>query len=374
MRIGIDCRLWNQTGVGRYIRNLVVNLAEIDRANDYVLFVRKEDLESVKLCVSNQNWRIVAADIRWHSIEEQIKFSGILDKEKLDLVHFPYFSIPLFYNKPYVLTIHDLIIHHFPTGKASTLFPVFYYLKFYSYKFLMYSAAKKAKKIIAPSISTKEEIIDHLDINSEKVIVTYEAVDEKISGAKKIEDLPKEYFLYVGNAYPHKNLDRLLEAFSQFSKENVNVKLVLVGTNDFFYIRLNKNIKKLQLEDKIIVKSEISDAELSYLYKNALGLVTPALMEGFGLPVLEALKSKCLVICSDIPAFKELSRGSALYFNPYEVSSIKDRLKYAYENHGKEEIKEIIKKGYELSEKFSWKKMASETLKVYESSIGLRQS
>ena len=352
----------------------MVNLAEIDRTNEYVLFVRKEDLERVKLCVSNSNWKIVIANIRWHSIKEQIKFSGILDKEKLDLVHFPYFSIPLFYNKPYVLTIHDLIIHHFSTGKASTLFPLFYYLKFYSYKFLMYSAAKKAKKIIAPSISTKEEIIDHLDISSEKVIVTYEAVDEKISGAKKIEDLPKEYFLYVGNAYPHKNLDRLLEAFSQFSKENVNVKLVLVGTNDFFYIRLRENINKLQLENKIIVKSGVSDAELSYLYKNALGLVTPALMEGFGLPVLEALKSKCLVICSDIPAFKELSRGNALYFNPYEASSIKDKLKYAYENHGKEEIKGIIKKGYDLSEKFSWKKMASETLKVYESSIGLRQS
>ena len=129
MKIGIDIRLWNQTGVGRYIRNLVLNLAEIDKKNGYVLFARSEDFQSIKSEIKNPNWKLVKADIKWHSISEQINFPSILNKENLDLVHFPYFSVPIFYNKPYVLTIHDLIIDHFPTGKASTLFLPFYYFK-----------------------------------------------------------------------------------------------------------------------------------------------------------------------------------------------------------------------------------------------------
>lgn len=372
MKIGIDVRLWGQTGVGRYIRNLIANLQKIDNINRYVVFARNEDIQSIKSQISNPKWEIVSANIKWHSVEEQLKFTKILDKQNLDLVHFPYFSVPVFYNKPFVLTIHDLIIHHFPTGKASTLFPLFYYLKFHSYKFIIYNGARKAKKIITPSISTKEEVMDHLGINEDKIVVTYEAVDERISKSKKIKGLPQKYFLYIGNAYPHKNLEKFIEAFSDFQSEIKDVSLVLVGSNDYFYSRLKKRIQNLKLEEKVIIKANISDEELSFLYKEAISLVMPALMEGFGLPVLEAMSQKCLVTCSDIPSFREIARENAVYFNPNDKTDIKNKLKYVYERQKSEEFKTIIEEGFILSNKFSWKKMATETLKVYESSVSLR--
>src|SRR5690242_4609839 len=120
MRIGIDGRLWNETGVGRYIRNLVWGLQEFDKKNEYVLFIKK-GLKIDDLRLKNDPWKVVETEIHWHSLAEQIKFPQILYKENLDLMHFPYFSLPIFYNKPFVVTIHDLIINHFPTGKASTL-------------------------------------------------------------------------------------------------------------------------------------------------------------------------------------------------------------------------------------------------------------
>src|SRR5882672_11359440 len=126
MRIGIDARLWNETGVGRYIRNLVANLAQIDKTNEYVLFV-KTGFKIKDLGFKNDKWKIVETDIHWHTLKEQLLFPAVLNKENLDLMHFPYFSHPIFYNKPFVVTIHDLIMNHSLTGKAST-FPYPLYL------------------------------------------------------------------------------------------------------------------------------------------------------------------------------------------------------------------------------------------------------
>ena len=143
MKIGIDCRLWNETGVGRYIRNLVENLLVLDTKNEYVLFMRSEDSKKCK--VQGARPKIIEVDIRWHSVEEQVKFPQVLNKENLDLMHFPYFSVPIWYKKPFVVTIHDLIIHHFPTGKASTLPKPLYTVKHLAYKHVSAQAIKKAK-------------------------------------------------------------------------------------------------------------------------------------------------------------------------------------------------------------------------------------
>src|SRR3989344_5788362 len=202
MKIGIDARLIRETGVGRYISNLIENLLEIDKRNNYVLFVKNEDFDQVKLKIKNLKLKIVRVNIPWHSIKEQIQFTEILNKENLDLVHFPYFSVPISYNRPFIVTIHDLIIHHFPTGKASTHPSFIYMLKILGYKYVISKACKKAKKIIAVSKSTKEEIIDHLKIKSDKIVVTYEGVDDGIQNSEfKIQNKSHDtqYFLFVGN-------------------------------------------------------------------------------------------------------------------------------------------------------------------------------
>lgn len=375
MRIGIDARLWEQTGVGRYIRNLVVNLQIIDKKNEYVLFVRSEDLASIQnseFKIQNPRWKLVETNIRWHSVAEQVQFPLILNKEKLDLMHFPYFSVPISYRKPFVVTIHDLIINHFSTGEASTLSYPLYAGKRISYKFIVKQAAKHAKRIIVPSSATKEEIIEHLKTPEKKINIIPEATDKNLesrimnqeSKNTKYKILNTKYFLYVGNAYPHKNLASLIYAFNKIAKEDKDLKLILVGQKDYFYQKL----EAANNSDQIIFYGKASDVELSKLYANAIALVMPSLMEGFGLPVLEAMALKCLVVCSDIPAFREIAANCAIYFKPENANDIKETMKSVYKNNEKYKT-DKLEIAFKRSQKYSWKKAAEETLNVYENSI-----
>lgn len=368
MKIGIDARLWDETGVGRYIRNLVWQLQVLDKKNDYVLFVSKK-FSVEDLGLKNKNWKIVETNIRWHTLAEQIQLPKIIEKENLDLVHFPYFSAPIFYKKPFIVTIHDLIINHFPTGKASTLPSPIYYVKLMSYKFIVKQAAQKAQKVIAVSEATKKEIIDHLHVPSDKISVTYEGVDfrEKESLLKKNSSFHinvSDYFLYVGNAYPHKNLDRLIEAFKLVIKDYPDCKLVLVGKEDYFYKRLHEKVKAMGIKQHIIFTGYVPEEALALYYKNARATIIPSLMEGFGLPGLEAMQLDCLVLASDIPVFREIYQDAAVYFNPLAVESMHATIREVLQ--AKKAFASYKEKGGKCISSFSWEKMAKETLKIYE--------
>ncbi|MBI2028488.1 MAG: glycosyltransferase family 4 protein [Candidatus Levybacteria bacterium] len=384
MKIGIDARLWNEGGVGRYIRNLIKQIQPLDKSNLYTLFVLSKDYESIKYEVSSikeENWELIKTNIRWHSIEEQLKFANILNKEELDLVHFPYISVPLNYQKPFIITIHDLIPYHYPSSNASALpFPI-YFLKLLAYKFVVRAAARKAQKIIAPSNFTKKEIVEHLKIDPRKVIVTYEGVNSKITNSKsqipkksqntKYKILNTKYFLYVGNAFPHKNLEVLIEAFNLFRQEHPGIFLVFVGKEDFFYSRLKNEVYKRKISDVVFLHN-IIDGQLVSLYRSAIAFVSPSLMEGFGLPVLEAMVNRCLVLASDIPTHREICGKVALYFDPNNVGDLTQKLESIHSNDMYYYSEK--KRGFDRAKVFSWEKMARETLKIYESCVGLRQS
>ncbi len=369
MRIGIDCRLWSETGVGRYIRNLVENLLLLDRTNDYVLFVRSVECENIKRQVSKteNKWKVVPVDFRWHTITEQIRFPSILNSQQLDLIHFPYFSVPLFYNKPFIITIHDLILHHHPSGEASTLPQPLYVTKLLAYKFIINQAAHKAQKIITVSHATKKEIVDHLGISDNKIAVVYEGVEEKFlrESPNTTDRQNAKYFLYVGNAYPHKNLNYLLIAFKEFSKCYPEVRLVLVGKNDFFYNKIRRRVNDLHIASSVQFLGDATDDELKILYKNAIALVMPSFMEGFGLPVLEAMANSCLVIASDIPVFRELFGDVPIYFNPFNTSDMTQKMTQCFNdlNHFSKRRLE----GLNRAKIFSWEKMSKQTLKIYNS-------
>lgn len=375
MKIGIDARLWSETGVGRYIRNLVDQLQEIDKKNQYVLFASDKDREKLsgEEFFTKDNWKIIYTTIHWHTLTEQVAFPGMLLKENLDLVHFPYFSLPIFYNRPFVVTIHDLINNHYPTGKASTLPLHLYYAKQLAYQFVIQQAAKKAKKIITVSNATKKEIIDHLHIQDTKIAVTYEGLDEEVANTKhKKISLTNDfitgkapYFLYVGNAYPHKNLERLIDAFFFLHSSKHDIKLVLVGKEDYFYQRLKEKVRMLHLENSIFFTGFILDEELSYYYQHAIATVIPSLMEGFGLPALEAMANNCAVIASDIPSLREVCEQSALYADPLKSTVLSEQMLTIYSDQHTR--MELIKKGREQIKKFSWKRLAEQTLHVYNS-------
>jgi len=372
MTIGIDGRLWNQTGVGRYIRNLCLNLQEIDHKNNYVLFIRREDKKEIENQITDKSWKIVSVNLKWHSVSEQLKFPKIIAKENVDVMHFPYFSVPYFYKKPFVITIHDLILHHFITGDASTL-PIWLYgFKMLAYKVVINNAARKAKKVIAVSSATREEIYDHLMVNKNKVEVIYEAADDFKIIKSKILDIGK-YFLFVGNAFPHKNVYKLVDAYKDLLKDREDIKLVFIGRNDYFYKNLKRSVSKFTDKKQIIFIENCTDEELATYYKNAVALIRPSLMEGFSLPPLEAMESECLVLASDISVHREILENGVFYFNPESVVDIKDKMNYVLDLDNKKR-EEKIKSAKEIVSKYSWKKTAQKTLEIYESSTTNRSA
>ncbi len=176
---------------------------------------------------------------------------------------------------------------------------------------------------------------------------------------------PEMFFLYVGNAYPHKNLERLIEAFGKLQAPSFNTQLILVGQEDYFYKRLKNKVKEMGFEEKIIFWGPATREELNNLYKNAMALVFPSLMEGFGLPGLEAMANGCPVVCSDIPVFHEIYGEAALYFDPNNIDDIREKITICLNDSN--QLSKIIEEGREQLNKYSWEKLSRETLKIYES-------
>lgn len=363
MLIGIDCRFWNQTGVGRYTRSLVAELAKMDSKNKYLLFTRKVD--DVK--VINSNFKVIQADIPWHSLQEQIEFPRIINKYKPDLMHFPYFSVPFFYDKPYVVTIHDLIINKYNTGKASTLPFFLYQFKRFGYKKIIANALLKSKKIIVPSQTVKKNIIDlYKSVPDDKISVICEGgivAKSKIGASKSMVN--GKYFLRVGNFYPHKNVENLIEAFNIFQNKNKKIKLVLVGKKDFFYERIRRQIESLGIEDKVLFIENPLDTDLINLYKNAIATVVPSFMEGFSLTAVEAMSVGSPLIASDIPVHREVCGDGAIYFNPEKKDDLELVLELLTKNSTAR--KELIESGKLQAKNYSWEKTAKQTLRIYTS-------
>lgn len=369
MRIGIDARFWHETGVGRYIRNLVFELEKLDTPHEFVLFVRQQDASGIRSSLKNPKFNVVGTKIHWHSLQEQLEFPDVINKEKVDLMHFTYFSVPIRYHRPYVVTIHDLIIHHFATGEATTLPLPLYKLKVLGYRFIISQAAKHACKVIAVSDATKKEILDHLHIQKIAVTTIYEGVDGALerSGKASSNSLGK-YFLHVGNVYPHKNAKRLIDAFVRLDLPETS--LVFVGKKDYFMKDLETYAKSKFKSETIKFLGFVDDRALSDLYHNALATVVPSLMEGFGLPVLEAMANNSLVLASDIPSLKEVAGDAAVYFNPFEVADISAKIRHIAEAnvHAFDDYK---KKGLAKTAQYSWADMAKKTIDIYESCISV---
>ncbi len=175
-----------------------------------------------------------------------------------------------------------------------------------------------------------------------------------------------KYFFYTGNAYPHKNLERLVEAVVDLNKTlNQEVHLKIASSRDVFVKRLEKSIKKLEAGKYVELLGFVPDERLRSLYKNSVAFVFPSLSEGFGLPGIEAMEATTLVLASDIPVFKEVYEDNAIYFNPLDFTSIEKTMRNVFEMDENTRKKRILK-AQKFVKRYSWAKMARETLKIYE--------
>lgn len=364
MRIGIDARLYGvkHTGIGRYTQNLILNLAKADRKNTYVVFGSKEirpEIEKLK------RFEFVKLNTSIYSLGEQLINPFIFKRARLDLLHVPHFNAPIFYSGKLIITLHDLI-KHFSTGKdTTTRSPMIYWLKHLAYRLVVRINITKAVSIIVPSNFWRDYLINKLRISADKVHVTYEAVDKKFSLSKKADSqktlnrygLEKPFLIYTGNLYPHKNVPFLVEAVKRFNRTHKHqITLALVCSRQVFKdsVKPSKDIKIL---------GYVPDEDLSLLYSQALALVQPSLMEGFGLTGLEAMQLDLPVLAANASCLPEAYGDAALYFNPHKVSDLVKKIDMVVTQP--EVLKQLVEKGRNQVKLFSWYKTAKQTLAVY---------
>ena len=370
MRIGIDARmLGSGFGLARYVQQLVKHLEKVDLKNQYILFMRQANWDEFE--PANPNFKKVPADIPWYSWAEQIKLPGLIKKQKIDLMHFPHWNVPLLYSGKFIVTIHDLIMYHFPRAEASTLGPFTYWIKDRLHRLIINNAAHNAKNIITTSKFTKEDLCKNLNIDEKKIVITYQApfpknIEPTIINIRSFfadRGIDKNYVLYVGAAYPHKNLENLIKAWQIFQKSYDDYQLVLIGRDDFFYRRLQAQTNKAQVKN-IIFAGFAPDNDLEAIYHHASLYIFPSLYEGFGLPPLEAMAYNVPVASSDRSCLPEILQDAAYYFNPEKPQEISDAMQHLLID--KNLRQRLIERGQKLCTRYSWDQLAQKTLDIYQ--------
>ena len=373
MRIGIDARLYGleHAGLGRYVMRLVEDVLKLDRKNDYVLFLTKEHAEKFQ---NRKRVKVVVTNIPIYSFAEQIILPFVFVKEKLDLLHVPHFNAPLLYEGKTIITIHDLIKHDSTGPETTTHQTWFYSIKRLGYLTLTNGIAQRADHILVPSNFVKEDVAKRLHVPKDKITVTYEAAagsikevgltDEEKRKVLRKYHLIQPFIVYTGSVYPHKNVDVLVSAIEKHNqRKEVDLQLALICSRSVFWERLNKKITEKNLQSIIKLLGFVEDEDVSKLYSLALALVHPSKMEGFGLTGLEAMSVGLPVISSNASCLPEVYGDAALFFNPNDVDDLVSRLETFIKNP--ELRSEMSTKGYLQARKYSWQRMAKETLAVY---------
>lgn len=361
-RIGIDARLYFQTGVGVYLRNFLHYLQQKPPVGyEFYIYVLQKDASQITF---NSN-QFIKREVHshWHSISEQTAFLQILNQDKLDLMHFTYFSYPVFYKKKFIATVHDItpLIHK--TGRASTLHPLLYELKYQSFKFVLQQQIKNASAVITPTKTVKKQILDIYGNRYEtKIHAIYEGVNYEMEQASENTSLKnkfkKPFFVYIGNFYPHKNVETLINAFKDIQNE---YELVLVGPDSYFSGRVQQEIQEKNITNiRFYHTGSIED--LVFFYKNAVALINPSISEGFGLPLVEAAYFKLPIIASDLDVFHEILEDNFLSFNPQSVEELQEIL-FKVINE-----KQLLVKP-RINRQMSFEHMTSEIVNLYDNEL-----
>lgn len=372
MRIGIDARFLGPegTGIGRYVEKLLSNLEEIDKENEYFVFLRKSNFPLYN--PKNKNFTKVTIDAHWYSLKEQVIFPAALNKLKLDLVHFPHFNIPLLYNGKFLVTIHDLTKTKFAREASSNKALPIYWSKQKIYNFTINQALNRAEKILVPSEFVKMEISRLNKIDPKKIEVTYESAedffDKKFLPSEgKIKEIyhkfaiKEPFILYVGNNYPYKNVEVIIEALAKIDS---NIKFVCISPRNSFLEKQIQRSDKLGVKERFINTGFLVDQELKILFSKALCFVFPSFSEGFGLPGLEAMASGCPVLAAKSSSLPEVYGEAAIYFDPKSATNLAKEITNLAKN--KKISDKMREKGLIQAQKYSWRQMAEQTLGIYE--------
>lgn len=372
-KIAFDARFYNEAGPGRYVKNILEQLEEIDKFNTYLVFLKKEQFTSY--LPKSSNFIKISADYPWYSFSEQILFLAKLLKFWPNLLYVPHFNIPILFPKKIVTAIPDIIMHSFSTEAGTTLPKPYFKIKKIIYKLVTKWAIFRSSYVIVPSMATLLDIQQVFKTSNKKLVYAPEGVDPQINTQNVANTnttlaellIKTPYILYVGSMYEHKNLERLIHAFAQLTKKpDFKLNLVCAGKSDKFSQKIVALIKEKNLENRIFFPGQlkkIEDAQMNTLRQNCEFYVFPSLKEGFSLTPLEAMVFNKACVISDIQCHKEIYQDSVLYFDPFKINDISDKI---YELAANKQLQDdLIKKGQILLAKYNWKQTAQITLQTF---------
>jgi len=362
LRVGLDCRLAGQrhAGIGRYTQNLVRELIQLPNQFTWVVFFSDKPQADQVLGELSQKYsssiEIVIASSRHYSLREQLRMPHLLNQKRLDLLHVPHFNVPLLYKGKVVVTIHDLLWHEYRGADVTTLPKWQYWAKYAMYRLTVTKAVEKAKMILVPAQTVAGQVVHYYPEAKKRIVVTPEGVSAEFF-ARKAAVKPQKYFVYLGSLYPHKNVQIVIKALRELPEYSLRI----ISSRNVFQTRLEKEVRADGLNSRVEFLGYQTDEEVQTLLGNATALVQPSLSEGFGLTGLEAMAAGTPVLASDIPIFHEVYEKHAFFFEPKSTASFIEAVQ-RLENAPRAAH---IAAATTFVKKYQWKKMAEETLAVY---------
>lgn len=356
MHIAIDARIVNST-TGRYIERLVHYLQKIDTENTYTILVPEKDKDYLQ--ITNENFHVIVADFANYSLGEQIGFKKFLDRLRPDLVHFCMPQQPILYKGLHVTTFHDLTLVRTYNSDKNWLV---YHFKQLVGGFVFKHVAKTSHSILSPSNYTKKELLEYVAIPEEKIIVTHLAAETAPIDPTPFEHPFKKFIMYVGQQSDYKNIRRLANAHQRLVKKYPDLGLLLVGAKNAS-ARANERFFEEKGYQNILFTGFVPDDQLAWLYKHTGAYVFPSLMEGFGLPGLEAMVQGAPVVSSNATCLPEVYEDAAHYFDPNDTTDMARAIDEVLDNNSLRS--RLIETGKSQVKKYSWKKTAKQTHDVY---------
>jgi len=358
--IVIDARE-SGTSTGRYVDKLVEFLHTL-KPKHHITIVTKPGRVAFMHQIAPK-FDVFETNVKEFTFAEQTTFKKELEALRPDLVHFPAAQQPVFYRGKVVTTFQDLTTARF-RNPAKNL--VVFWLKQRVYIVLNRWVARKSAGHIAISEWVKNDVAEFCHIDKKRITVTLEASDP-MEGDEPFHLVDgKKYIMYLGRPTPHKNLGRLIDAFVLLRKKYPDLYLVLVGKTDFNYRQHEERVKRDSIEN-VIFAGFVPDEQFRSVYSRASVYCVPSLSEGFCIPGLEAMTYGAPVASSSATCLPEVYGKAAHYFDPYDPTDIARAIDDILSSPKLQ--KELIQLGYKQVKKYSWKRMAEQTLAVYEKTL-----
>ncbi|MFY9703178.1 MAG: glycosyltransferase family 1 protein [Terriglobales bacterium] len=371
MKVAIDIRRMTEFGVGTYIRNVVRTLARLDHDSNYFLIGSPEKVAEFGALPPNFHLEVLVGSD--DTLKGTLDFRAIVRRLQCDVVHIPHlFWIPRGLNCPYIVTVHDLLEHMYGSRNTSGLRRSVHF-------YLTRRVLRKAARVLAVSQFTKNEIEKLLAIPDRRIEVVYNAIDERfLHGHATNADhaliaeryqVNHPFLLYAGAIRPHKNVVRIIEAFSALKNELrkegqfPDLKLIIIGDDLSSHPRLRRTVVRGGVQHDVRFLGFVPIEVLRIFYDVAKVFVFPSLYEGFGLPPLEAMAHGTPVVTSNTSSLPEVAGNAALLVNPENVFEIQRGLQRVLLDPALRA--QMKQRGYEQAQRFSWTTSVSRILEIY---------